>query len=97
MIGIMDDLKIEHDQDGKFDTDHVSKEVVDEFYKRIDQLPQKKDCDMMIYDLVVAIAIEAGLMTEEQSTLPEAEVVRMEGYKTVFDNIAEIVREFTKA
>ena len=97
MIGVMDDLKIKHDQDGKFEPENIPADVLDELYKRIDELPQKKDCDMLIYDLVIAIAIEAGLMTEEQSSLPADEVTKMEGYKTVFDNIAEIVREFTKA
>ncbi|MBO4735428.1 MAG: hypothetical protein J5614_03445 [Paludibacteraceae bacterium] len=96
MIGVMDDLKIAHDQDGVVDIEKIPQDKLDEMYKRIDELPQKKDCDMMIYDLVIAIALEAGLMTEEQSQLPANEVVELEGYKTVFDNIAGIVKEFTK-
>lgn len=95
MTDLMDSLKIKHDENGVMDVVEVSAEERAQFMKAVDKLPEKIDCDNLIHDLVVAVALDANLITEEQSKLPKEEVVLLEGYKTVFDNIAGIVKEFT--
>ena len=95
MTDLMDSLKIKHDENGVMDVVEVSAEERAQFMKAVDKLPEKIDCDNLIHDLVVAVALDANLITEEQSKLPKEEVVLLEGYKTVFDNIAGSVKEFT--
>ena len=95
MMDIMDKLNIKHDDNGIMDSSQISKESQHQFMIAVEQLPEKIDCDRNIHELVVLIALESNLITDDQAKLPKEEVILLEGYKTIFDNISEIVKEFT--